>query len=295
VPRRFTSEILPLIGPERDIPAPDIGTDERVMAWMMDTYSVATGYTVPGVVTGKPLNLGGSRGRASATSRGVVHVALRALEHVGITGAGRTAVVQGFGKVGRDTARFLAEAGIRVVAVSDQYGAVHDPRGLDVTALATHVDATGRVPGFPSAEELPPAELLELDVERPLLVPAAVERVITLENAPRVRARVVVEGANGPTTTDADRVLEERGILVVPDILANAGGVVVSYFEWVQANQAYWWNEHDVEDRLAERMTSAWTDVTEAARRRGLSLRAAAMCLAVERVADAHILRGLYP
>jgi glutamate dehydrogenase (NAD(P)+) len=293
VTRRFTSEILPLIGPERDIPAPDIGTDERVMAWMMDTYSVATGYTVPGVVTGKPLNLGGSRGRASATSRGVVHVALRALEHVGIAGTGRTAAVQGFGKVGRDTARFLAEAGIRVVAVSDQYGAVHNPRGLDVTALAAHVDATGRVPGFPFADELPSAELLELDVD--LLVPAAVERVITLENAPRVRARVVVEGANGPTTTDADRVLEERGILVVPDILANAGGVVVSYFEWVQANQAYWWNEHDVEDRLAERMTSAWTDVTEAARRRGLSLRAAAMCLAVERVADAHILRGLYP
>jgi glutamate dehydrogenase (NAD(P)+) len=293
VTRRFTSEILPLIGPERDIPAPDIGTDERVMAWMMDTYSVATGYTVPGVVTGKPLSLGGSRGRASATSRGVVHVALRALEHAGIPGVGRTAAVQGFGKVGRDAARFLTEAGVRVIAVSDQYGAVHNPRGLDVGALAAHVDATGRVPGFPLADELPSPELLELDVD--LLVPAAVERVITARNASRVRARVVVEGANGPTTTEADRVLEERGILVVPDILANAGGVVVSYFEWVQANQAYWWNEHDVEDRLAERMNSAWAEVTETARRRGLSLRAAAMCLAVERVADAHILRGLYP
>lgn len=293
VTRRFTSEILPIIGPERDIPAPDIGTDERVMAWMMDTYSVASGYTVPGVVTGKPLNLGGSRGRASATSRGVVHVALRALEHAGITGSERTAAVQGFGKVGRDAARFLAEAGIRVVAVSDQYGAVHNDGGLDIGELSLHVDRTGGIPGFIGGDVLPPADLLELDVD--LLVPAAVESVITAENAPRVRARVVVEGANGPTTTEADRILAERGVLVVPDILANAGGVVVSYFEWVQGNQSYWWHEHDVEVRLAERMSRAWDDVTGTARTRGLSLRSAAMCLAVERVADAHQLRGLYP
>jgi glutamate dehydrogenase (NAD(P)+) len=263
------------------------------MAWMMDTYSVAQGYTVQGVVTGKPLSLGGSRGRASATSRGVVQVALLALDSVGIPAAARSAAVQGFGKVGRDSARFLADAGVRVVAVSDQFGAVYNAKGLDLAALAVHVDATGRVPGFRLAEPMPAADLLELEVD--VLIPAAVEGVITAENAPRIRAGIVVEGANGPTTTDADRILEERGVLVVPDILANAGGVVVSYFEWVQANQAYWWNEHDVEDRLAERMRRAWDDVTATARTRRLSLRTAAMCLAVERVADAHNLRGLYP
>ncbi|WP_374312028.1 Glu/Leu/Phe/Val dehydrogenase [Microbacterium sp.] len=291
--RRFTTEILPIIGPERDIPAPDIGTDERVMAWMLDTYSVASGYTVPGVVTGKPLALGGSRGRASATSRGVVHVALRALEHVAVPASGRTAAVQGFGKVGRDAAKFLTDADISVVAISDQYGAVYNGAGLNILDLADHVDKTGRVVGFSAAEALPPHELLELDVD--LLVPAAVESVITVENAPRVRASVIVEGANGPTSTAADEILARNGALVVPDILANAGGVVVSYFEWVQGNQAYWWNAQDVEDRLSEKMSRAWDDVVSTARIRGLTLRAAAMVLAVERVADAHLLRGLYP
>lgn len=291
--RRYTSEILPIIGPERDIPAPDVGTDERVMAWMMDTFSVTSGYTVPGVVTGKPLALGGSRGRASATSRGVVHVALRALEHAGIVGSRRTAAVQGFGKVGRDAARFLTDAGIQVVAVSDQYGAVYNAAGIDVDDLGAHVDGVGHIGGFIGGEAMPLADLLELDVD--LLVPAAIESVIHAGNAPRVRARVVVEGANGPTTTDADQILERNGVLVVPDILANAGGVVVSYFEWVQGNQSYWWHEQDVEQRLADRMSRAWNDVAATARSRDLSLRAAAMCLAVERVADAHLLRGLYP
>jgi len=293
VTRRFTNEILPIIGPEHDIPAPDIGTDERVMAWIMDTYSVANGHTVPGVVTGKPLALGGSRGRASATSRGVVHVALRTLEHVGLSAANRTAAVQGFGKVGRDAARFLADADVRVVAVSDQYGAVHNHAGLNILDLSEHVDRTGRVPGFGGGDPMPLHELLELDVD--LLIPAAVESVITSENAPRIRASVIVEGANGPTTTAADEILEQNGITVVPDILSNAGGVVVSYFEWVQGNQAYWWNEQDIEQRLAERMSRAWDDVVGTARIRNLSLRSAAMVLAVERVADAHLLRGLYP
>lgn len=293
VTRRYTSEILPILGPERDIPAPDIGTSEKTMAWIMDTYSVVSGYTVPGVVTGKPLSLGGSLGRASATSRGVVHIALAALRHRGITQAGATAVVQGFGKVGRDAVFFLHEAGVRVVAVADQYGAVHNPAGLDPERLAAHVDATGSVVGYIGADAADSAAVLELDVD--LLVPAAVEGVLTEENAPRVTARVIVEGANGPTTAAADAVFAANGQLVVPDILANSGGVIVSYFEWVQANQAYWWRVDEVEARLEERMLATWTDVLESARKRDLTLRAAATALAVERVAEAHRLRGLYP
>ncbi|GAA1522237.1 glutamate dehydrogenase (NAD(P)+) [Agromyces terreus] len=293
VTRRYTSEILPIIGPERDIPAPDIGTDEQTMAWMMDTYSVSSGYTVPGIVTGKPIALGGSQGRASATSRGVTHIALAALRHVGIQPSGASAAVQGFGKVGADAARFLSEAGVRVAGVSDQYGAVFNPAGLDIEALDEHVRATGSVVGFAGSEPLEGADLLTLDVD--LLVPAAVEGVLHESNAGEVRARVVVEGANGPTTPTADRIMRERGILVVPDILANAGGVIVSYFEWVQANQAYWWRADEVETRLEERMLNAWQHVLGYAETRGLSLRTAATALAVERVADAHRLRGLYP
>ncbi len=293
VTRRYTSEILPLIGPESDIPAPDIGTDENTMAWIMDTYSVAVGHTVPGIVTGKPLSLGGSLGRASSTSRGVAHIALLALAERGIEARSATAVVQGFGKVGRDSARFLHEAGVRLRAVSDVDGAVHADGGLDVPALIEHAARTGSVAGFPGGEPIDPGEMLELDVD--LLVPAAVEGVLTAENAPRIRARIVVEGANGPTTKEADAVLAERDVLVVPDILANAGGVVVSYFEWVQANQAYWWTEDEVEGRLRERLTASWLAVLDYARAHELSLRQAATSLAVRRVAEAHRLRGLYP
>jgi glutamate dehydrogenase (NAD(P)+) len=293
VTRRYTSEILPIIGPDHDIQAPDIGTDEQTMAWIMDTYSVSVGHTVPGIVTGKPISLGGSYGRSSATSRGVVHVAVSALESVGLKPAGSTAAVQGFGKVGRDAARFLQQQGLAVVAISDQYGAIYADRGIDTEALAAHVDATGSVTGFADADALDPAALLELDVD--LLVPAAVEGVLHEENAPRVRARVVVEGANGPTSPAADRILAAGGILVVPDILANAGGVIVSYFEWVQANQAYRWNVSEVELRLAERMRTAWHDVSEYSRAHDLTLRAAATSLAVARVTEAHRLRGLYP
>ncbi|SFB90167.1 glutamate dehydrogenase (NAD(P)+) [Nocardioides terrae] len=293
VTRRYTSEILPLIGPMQDIPAPDIGTDEQTMAWMMDTYSVNSGHTVLGVVTGKPISLGGSQGRASATSRGVVHIALQAMSHLHLSPAESTAAVQGFGKVGRGSARFLADAGVRVVAVSDQYGGIHDPAGLDVPALESHVDETGSVVGFAGADPIDNDALLELEVD--VLVPAAVEGVIHRDNADRIRARLIVEGANGPTTADADAILEGRGVVVAPDILANAGGVIVSYFEWVQANQAYWWSVEEVEARLAERMNGAWRDVLAYSQRHGLTLRTAATCLAVERVASAHEMRGLYP
>jgi glutamate dehydrogenase (NAD(P)+) len=293
ITRRYTSEILPIIGPQQDIPAPDIGTDERTMAWIMDTYSVSQGHTVPGVVTGKPLSLGGSLGRTSATSRGVVHVVKAALHSKDMAVSASTAAIQGFGKVGRDAARFLAADGARVVAISDQYGAVHNAAGLDIGALGQHVDDTGSVVGFTAAEPLDADELLELDVD--VLIPAAVEGVIHAGNAARIRARIIVEGANGPTSRAADGILAANGVLVAPDILANAGGVIVSYFEWVQANQSYRWEARDVEARLEERMLAAWASVNEHAHAHDLTLRAAATRLAVARVTEAHRLRGLYP
>ena len=292
ITRRYTSEIMPVIGPDRDIPAPDVGTDERVMSWMMDTYSVNSGNTVLGVVTGKPVALGGSLGRASATSRGLFHIAMAACAYQGLTP--RTAAVQGFGKVGRDAARFFEAAGIAVVAVSDQFGAIANPVGIDILALADHVDRHGSVVGFAGAGALDHRDDL-LTAQVDILVPAAMEGALHAGNAGEVKAKIVVEGANGPTSPDADRLLAERGILVVPDILANAGGVVVSYFEWVQGNQSYWWNEDEVEDRLKDRMIRAWDRVVAYADRRELSLRIAATCLAVETVTTAHKLRGLYP
>ncbi|MFS0700928.1 Glu/Leu/Phe/Val dehydrogenase [Cellulomonas sp. 179-A 4D5 NHS] len=293
VTRRYTSEIMPMIGPERDIMAPDIGTDERTMAWVMDTYSVNRGYTIPAVTTGKPLAVGGSLGRATATSRGVVHAARAALAEAGVGMDEVTVAIQGFGKVGSHATRFFAEGGARVVAVSDEYGGVHDPSGLDVPALLAHVAATGSVTGFEDAEPIDNTSLLALDVD--VLVPAAVEGVLDARTAPSVKARWVVEAANGPTTQRGDELLAERGVIVVPDILANAGGVVVSYFEWVQANQAYWWTEREIEERLEGRMVSAYEAVARTARAEGLSLRDAALTIGVRRVAEAHQIRGLYP
>ncbi|MCK6091546.1 Glu/Leu/Phe/Val family dehydrogenase [Micrococcus endophyticus] len=293
VTRRYTSEIQPIIGPEVDIPAPDMGTDEQTMAWMMDTYSVNVGHTTLGAVTGKPVSLGGSLGRASATSEGVVHVALAALRDRGIDPQGATAAVQGFGKVGAGTVELLAAAGVRVVAVSDQYGAVRCEDGVDFATLSAHVAETGKVVDCPGTGAMDADELLLSDVD--LVVPAAVQGVLTAQNADRVRARVVVEGANGPTTGEADRILNENGVLVAPDILANAGGVIVSYFEWVQANQAYWWTREEVAERLERRMVLAWEAVQAAAREHDLTLREAATVLAVKRVAEAHRTRGLYP
>ncbi|HEY0187802.1 MAG TPA: Glu/Leu/Phe/Val dehydrogenase [Cellulomonas sp.] len=293
VTRRYTSEVMPVIGPERDIMAPDVGTTEQTMSWVMDTYSVNSGYTIPAVVTGKPLAVGGSLGRATATSRGVVHATVAALADAGVTLPEVSAAVQGFGKVGAYAAQFLADGGARVVAVSDQYGGVRADGGLDVAALRAHVAATGSVVGFPGSDPVGHDELLALDVD--VLVPAAVEDVLDETTARTVRARWVVEGANGPTTSAGDRVLAERGVTVVPDILANAGGVVVSYFEWVQANQAYWWTEAEIEERLEHRMRTAYLAVSDRARADGTGLRDAALAIGVHRVAEAHRLRGLYP
>lgn len=293
VTRRYTSEIMPIIGPERDIMAPDIGTDEQTMAWVMDTYSVSQGYTIPGVTTGKPVAVGGSLGRATATSRGVVHAAAAALGDAGVQLNEVSAAVQGFGKVGSHAARFLHDAGTRVVAVSDETGGVFRSDGLDVSALTRHVQLTGHVVGFDGGDPIDNTELLALDVD--VLVPAAVEGVIDAETAVNVKARWVVEGANGPTTAEGDRILGERGVVVVPDILANAGGVVVSYFEWVQANQAYWWTEREIEDRLEHRIVTAHRAVAALAQAEGISLRDAALTIGVRRVAEAHQIRGLYP
>ena len=293
VTRRYTSEIMPMIGPERDVMAPDIGTDEQVMAWVMDTYSVNRGFTIPAVTTGKPLAVGGSLGRATATSRGVLHAATATLRDAGVRLDEVSAAVQGFGKVGGPLARFLHEAGCRVVAVGDDRGAIRRADGLDVPALTEHVARTGSVVGFADADPLDATELLALDVD--MLFPAAVEGVLDADTATRVKARWVVEAANGPTTTEGDRVLAERGVVVVPDILANAGGVVVSYFEWVQANQAYWWTLPEIEERLEHRMLEAYAAVSDVSRAEGISLRDAALVIGVRRVAEAHLIRGLYP
>ncbi|MBD5786432.1 Glu/Leu/Phe/Val dehydrogenase [Cellulosimicrobium terreum] len=293
VTRRYTSEIMPVIGPERDIMAPDMGTNEQTMAWVMDTYSVNRGYTIPGVVTGKPITVGGSLGRTTATSAGVVHVTRAALEESGVPLSEVTVAIQGFGKVGAHAAVLFAAQGARVVAVSDQFGAVHAPDGLDVRGLLEHVSEAGSVVGFERADAIDNAALLALEVD--VLVPAAVEGVLDEESAGRVRARWVVEGANGPTTQAGDQVLAKNGITVVPDVLANAGGVVVSYFEWVQANQAYWWTEQEIGEKLEHRMLQAYDEVASLARREGLTLRDAALVIGVKRVAEAHEIRGLYP
>lgn len=293
VTRRYTTEIMPVIGPERDIMAPDMGTNEQTMAWVLDTYSVSHGYTIPAVVTGKPITLGGSLGRTTATSRGVVHVTRAALREAGDRLEGASVAIQGFGKVGAHAAQIFAAEGARVVAVSDQFGGVHTPEGLDVERLVDHVAQTGSVVGFPEADPIDNSTLLALEVD--VLVPAAVDGVLDADNAHAVRARVVVEGANGPTTGEADVILAERGVVVVPDILANAGGVVVSYFEWAQANQAYRWTREEIENRLADRMHSAFAAVSEMAARESLTLRDAALVIGVARVAEAHQTRGLYP
>ena len=294
VTRRYASEIMPIIGPEKDIPAPDVGTDDQTMAWMMDTYSTHVGYTVTGVVTGKPVSVGGSEGRGGATSRGVLYAAFCALRESGIDHRGATVAVQGFGKVGGLAAQYLHDAGCVVVAVSDWKGGVYCASGLNPAALLTHLrTGADTVVGFPGTDTITNTELLELDVD--VLVPAALEGVIHEENADRIKAFFVVEGANGPTTPDADRILEGNNVLVVPDILANSGGVAVSYFEWVQDLQAYFWSEDEVNDRLKALMESAYEQVSTIARDRGVSMRTAAQMIGVGRVAEAHKTRGLYP
>ena len=291
--RRYASEILPLLGAERDIPAPDVNTDEQIMAWMMDTYSMNIGYSVPGVVTGKPVSIGGSYGRTDATSRGVLYQTLSALKTVGLGVEDVSVAIQGFGKVGGATARLLHDQGCRIVAVADEKGGPMVERGLDPDAIQRFKAGGGNLAEFPEGDHISSEELLELDVD--VLVPAALGSVITAANADRVRARIIVEGANGPTTPAADRILSDKGTFVVPDILANAGGVAVSYFEWVQDLQAYFWSEDEVNARLRRVMDAAFLDVYTMAQATGYSMRQAATVLAVSRVADAQRARGLYP
>jgi glutamate dehydrogenase (NAD(P)+) len=291
--RRYAYEIIPLIGPERDIPAPDLGTDEQVMAWIMDTYSTREGFSVPGVVTGKPLAIGGSAGRPRATSRGVMYVTLATLKHLGMPVEDARIVIQGFGNVGGGTVEFLHQAGCRIIGVSDEQGGVYNPEGLSPTGLRAYVQEAGTIFGYEGGERIPNAELLELDCD--VLIPAAIEGQLTEANADRVRASVIVEAANGPTTPEGDEIFQERGIPVVPDILANAGGVTVSYFEWVQDLQAYYWQEDEVNDRLRMIMEKAYVDVLVLAEDRKVPMRTAATILGVGRVAEAHTTRGLYP
>jgi glutamate dehydrogenase (NAD(P)+) len=295
VTRRYASEVLPIIGPAHDILAPDVGTDEQTMAWFMDTVSVQTGYTVTGVVTGKPVALGGSHGRAGATSRGLLYVTLDALRSLRRDPRDVTVAVQGFGKVGSLAAQFLHEAGCRVVAVSDVDSGIYHEHGLDPRALLVQRhEGAGSVSEMDSdSEKISNAELLALDVD--ILVPAALDSVITKANADSVRARVVVAGANGPTTPAADDILADRGIMVVPDLLANVGGVAVSYFEWVQDLQAYFWDEDEVNVKLARIMNRTYEQVSAIAQERKVRMRDAAQIIAVGRVAEAHRLRGLYP
>jgi glutamate dehydrogenase (NAD(P)+) len=291
--RRYASELLPFIGPERDIPAPDLGTNEQVMAWIMDTYSTREGFSVPGVVTGKPIAIGGSAGRTMATARGVMYITLATMKHLGMSVEDARVVVQGFGKVGGGTVQLLQDVGCSVVGVSDAYGGVYNSGGLSYQGLKTHVDAAGRIDGYEGGEPVTNAELMELDCD--VLIPAAIENQLTQANATEVKASVIVEAANGPTTPDADQIFEDRGIVVVPDILANAGGVTVSYFEWVQDLQAYYWSEDEVNERLRQIMERAHVDVLALAQDKKVAMRTAATMLGVDRVAEAHKTRGLYP
>jgi glutamate dehydrogenase (NAD(P)+) len=291
--RRFATEIAILIGPDRDIPAPDVNTDAQVMAWIMDTLSMQYGYSVTASVTGKPVEIGGSLGRVDATGRGVTICTLAALEHMGIKPHAARVAVQGFGNVGSVSARLLEEAGCTIVAVSDEYGGVHSPLGLPVRRLIQHRREHGRLEGFPGAEATDSQGPLFVDCD--VLVPAAIGNQLTSRNAGRVRARLVVEGANGPTTPEADRILERRGVLLVPDILANAGGVTVSYFEWVQDLQSFFWSEHEVNQKLQAIIQRAFREVLTVAEERALPMRMAAYVKAVSRVASATRDRGIYP
>jgi glutamate dehydrogenase (NAD(P)+) len=293
VTRRFTYEISPLLGPDIDIPAPDVNTDGRVMAWLMDTLSMVESRPMPGSVTGKPLSLGGTKAHSGATSTGCLVCARAVFRELELPFAGSRVVLQGFGKVGGPLAFLLSSAGMRVVAVGDVGGAVANEGGLDASALSAHVSETGSVAGFPSGEVVAADNLW--DVECDLLVPAALGGVITAEVAERLRTKVVVEAANGPTTTDAQPILDRRGIVVVPDILANAGGVTASYFEWAQARQGYPWDDDVVAERLRQRMDDAFAAVWARSQNLNVNMRAAAFVVAVERLAAAHEARGLFP
>jgi glutamate dehydrogenase (NAD(P)+) len=291
--RRYATEISVLIGPERDIPAPDVNTNAQTMAWIMDTYSMHVGYTVPAVVTGKPIALGGSQGRTEATARGTVYCIEEAARHIGLELKGARVVVQGFGNAGSIAASLLAEHDARILAVSDSTGGIHSAKGLDVGRVIRWKAEHGTVAGFPGSRPVSQQELLEIECD--VLVPAALENVITGRNAERVHARIVAEAANGPTTPDADEILYRRGVFVIPDILCNAGGVTVSYFEWVQDLNRDFCNEATVNAKLREIMVTSFKDVLATSVREEVDMRLAAYMLAVDRVASATAIRGLYP
>jgi glutamate dehydrogenase (NAD(P)+) len=291
--RRFTSELLPIIGPQEDIPAPDMATNEQTMAWMMDTYSMQVGHAVPEIVTGKPISIGGSVFRHEATGAGVVMVTARACERLGWDIAEQRCVVQGFGNVGGIAAHELVDRGATVIAVSDATGGVFDPAGLDVHAMTDHVLANGSLEGWPTGQRITNEELLELPCD--ILVLAAREDQVTEENAPRIKARLISEGANGPTSLEADLILAERGIPILPDILTNAGGVTVSYFEWVQDLGRLFWGRDEIREKLAAKMNDAFDRVWEISRERGITLRTAALVAGIREVASALDARGLYP
>ncbi|HXW51350.1 MAG TPA: Glu/Leu/Phe/Val dehydrogenase [Candidatus Acidoferrales bacterium] len=291
--RRFTSEISIIIGPEKDIPAPDVYTTPQIMAWIMDTYSMQKGYSIPGVVTGKPLSIGGSAGRDKATARGCLYVIDEAMKELKLEPNGARVAIQGFGNAGLHAAELMSAGGYRIVAVSDSRGGVANPKGLDVAKVIAFKQETGSVAGFSGGDKITNKELLEYDCE--VLVPAALEKVISGENAPRIKAKIVAEAANGPTLPEADDILHDRGIMVLPDILANAGGVTVSYFEWVQDLQELFWDEQTVNERLRRIMERAFRDTLEQARRLKVNMRRGAYAVAVGRVAEATSLRGVYP
>jgi glutamate dehydrogenase (NAD(P)+) len=291
--RRYASEISLVIGPESDIPAPDVNTNPQVMAWIMDTVSMERGFSIPAVVTGKPLSVGGSQGRNAATGRGVMFVALEACRRLQLDPSASTVAVHGFGNAGSFAARFMREKGFTICAVSDSTGAVYAPGGLDVQELIRHKQRTGSVAGFPGAERVDGAGVLEAPVD--ILIPAALENQITSDNAPRIQAKLILEAANGPVTPDADEVLGRRGVTVVPDVVANAGGVTVSYFEWVQDLQSFFWEESEINARLEKVITRALAETWDMAHEHGVSLRNGAYFLAIQRVAEATTDRGIYP
>ena len=291
--RRFTTEISIVIGPEKDIPAPDVYTTPQIMAWIMDTFSMQHGYSIPGVVTGKPISLGGSLGRDKATARGCLFVVDEAMQAIGEPIDGARVAIQGFGNAGMYAAELMSERGYTIVAVSDSRGGIANDKGLDVRRVVAHKEETGSVVGFGGADAVTNKELLEYDCD--VLVPAALEKVITRENASRIQAKIVAEAANGPTLPEADAILHERGIMVLPDILANAGGVTVSYFEWVQNLQETSWEENEVQDRLHRKMTRAFNETYAQAKRLKVDMRMGAYVVGVNRVAEATKLRGFYP
>jgi glutamate dehydrogenase (NAD(P)+) len=292
VTRRYTSGIIQTLGPDSDVPAPDVNTNERVMAWLMDTYSMHVGHTVNAVTTGKPVEMGGSLGRREATGRGVMFTALEALEHLKMDVKGATVAVQGFGNVGSVAAQLMAREGCTIVAISDRTGGYHNPKGIDVDDAIAYVRKHRSLDGYGQGDQISNEQLLELDVD--LLVPAAMENVITTKNAKKVRAKVICEGANGPTTAAADAILDEKGVFVVPDILANAGGVTVSYFEWVQNRGGYYWDEPTVNDRLKHIMVNSFNDVLKLSQQHKVNMRTASYMVAISRVATVHRLRGIY-